>query len=195
MAYNLVKKYWFELTIAKVEPKLLEGFAKHKMIAVVHPRKKYQFYSEDPVTASAEERSQISQEGIYLFGGEDANVELSNKLYILTVGTPSIEVYQPKVRGSPPTPRKNFGWTRVKEFLFIQGGRNDDMRPWIIGSISALNLKTMSWFWVKGDKPTLRHSHALLAYSDEVIILGGKNLDGLCKEVYPIKYEEVIEYL
>ena len=69
------------------------------------------------------------------------------------------------------------------------------MRPWIMGSLSALNLKTMSWIWVKGDKPTLRHSHALLSYADEIIILGGKNLDGLCKEVYPIKYEEAIEYL
>lgn len=133
-------------------------------MAIVHPRKKYNFYEEDDIIATAEERSQISQEGIYIFGGEDSNVELSNKLYILTVGKPSIEVYQPKTKGNPPTPRKNFGWVRVKEYLFIQGGRNDDMRPWVIGNISALNLKTMNWIWVKGDKPTLRHSHSLLSY-------------------------------
>ena len=151
------------------------------MIAIVHPRKKYNFYDQDVVVASAQEKSQISQEGIYLFGGQDSNVELSNKLYILTVGKPSIELYEPAIKGSPPTARKNFGWVRVKEYLFIQGGRNDDMRPWIIGNLSALNLKTMNWLKVKGDKPTLRHSHTLLSYHDEVIILGGKNLDGLCK--------------
>ena len=44
------------------------------MMAIVHPRKKYNFYEEDDIIATAEERSYISQEGIYIFGGEDANV-------------------------------------------------------------------------------------------------------------------------
>lgn len=61
MAYNLIKKYWFELTIARTEQKLLDGFAKHKMMAVVHPRKKYNIYEEEPITASDSEREQISQ--------------------------------------------------------------------------------------------------------------------------------------
>lgn len=83
--------------------------------------------------------------------------------------------------GKPPVPRKNFGWVRVREFLFIHGGRNDDMRPWVLNNLTILNLWTMNWIWVKGEKPSLRHSHCLLPYSDEIIILGGKNLDGLCK--------------
>ena len=49
-----------------------------------------------------------------MFGGEDSNVELSNKLYILKLGKPSIEIYEPKLTGTPPTARKNFAWTRVR---------------------------------------------------------------------------------
>ena len=84
------------------------------MMTVVLPRKKYNIYEEDPICATEEERCQIKHEGIYLFGGEDSNVELLNKLYILTVGKPSIEVYEPKTSGKPPKPRKNFGWVRVR---------------------------------------------------------------------------------
>jgi len=116
-----------------------------------------------------------------MFGGEDSNVELSNKLYILTVGKPSIEVYEPKTMGKPPLARKNFSWARVRECLFIHGGRNDDIRPWVLGNLSILNLWTMNWIWIKGEKPPLRHSHCLFNYSDEIIIMGGKNLDGLSK--------------
>ena len=72
--------------------------------------------------------------------------------------------------------------------MFIHGGRNDEMRPWVLGNLCVLNLKTMNWLSVKGDKPALRHSHSLMAYDNEVVVLGGKNVEGLCKEVYPIKF-------
>ena len=31
--------------------------------------------------------------------------------------------------------------------------------------------------------------------NDELVILGGKNMEGLCKEVFPITFQEIIEYL
>jgi N-acetylneuraminic acid mutarotase len=86
------------------------------------------------------------------------------------------------VSGRPPEARKNFDWVRVREYLFIHGGRNDEMRPWVLRTLSVLNLKTMSWLTLKGDKPSYRHSHLLMASSeDEIVILGGKNMEGLCK--------------
>jgi hypothetical protein len=70
------------------------------------------------------------------------------------------------------------------------------MRPWVLKTLSALNLRTMSWLAIKGDKPSYRHSHLLMASrEDEVVILGGKNMEGLCKEVFPINFQEIIEYL
>ena len=66
------------------------------------------------------------------------------------------------------------------------------MRPWVLGNLCALNLRTMSWLTVKGDKTALRHGHSLISYGNEIVVLGSKNLYGLRKEVYPIKFEEVI---
>lgn len=114
MGYHLVKKYWFELTIDKMEGTLSKGFAKHKMMAIVHPRQKYHIYEDSPILTSEEERKDIAQEGIYIFGGEDSNVELSNNLYILQLGKPSLEVIIPDIKGQPPFPRKNFGWVRKR---------------------------------------------------------------------------------
>ena len=90
-------------------------------------------------------------------------MELSNRLYILTAGKPSIEVFEPTIAGRPPEARKNFDWVRMQEYLFLHGGRNDEMRPWVLRSLSALNLKTMSWLTIKGEKPSFRHSHLLMA--------------------------------
>lgn len=50
------------------------------------------------------------------------------------------------------------------------------MRPWVLGNLCVLNLKTMSWLYVKGDKPAIRHSHSLIANGNEIVVLGGKNL-------------------
>ena len=51
------------------------------------------------------------------------------------------------------------------------------MRPWVLNALSALNLKTMSWLTVKGEKPSYRHSHLLMqGREDELVILGGKNM-------------------
>jgi hypothetical protein len=50
------------------------------------------------------------------------------------------------------------------------------MRPWVLGSLCVLNLKTMNWLAVKGDKPALRHSHSLISHDNEIVVLGGKNL-------------------
>jgi len=55
------------------------------------------------------------------------------------------------------------------------------MRPWTLNSIFALNLITMNWIKISGEKPTYRHSHVLNGNDNEIVILGGKNMDGLCK--------------
>lgn len=87
MVYHLTKSYWFELTLSKLHPKLASGFAKHRMMPVLRPRKNYHLYEEEqPIPSELD----FAHEGIYIFGGEDANTELSNKLYILTVGRPSL---------------------------------------------------------------------------------------------------------
>jgi hypothetical protein len=84
---------------------------------------------------------------------------------------------------------------RLKEFLVIHGGRNDEMNPFVLNSIHFLSLRTMSWIKVSGEKPPYRYSHSLSVVQGDIVILGGKNTEGLCKEVYVMPMEEVIEYV
>lgn len=51
-----------------------------------------------------------------------------------------------------------------------------------------LNLKTLNWIKVGGEKPPYRYSHALTVVHDEIVILGGKGLDGLSKEVFVMPF-------
>jgi hypothetical protein len=44
-----------------------------------------------------------------------------------------------------------------------------------------LHLKNLNWIKVGGEKPPYRHSHSLTIVNDEIVILGGKGLDGLSK--------------
>lgn len=69
------------------------------------------------------------------------------------------------------------------------------MKPSVLNSMHFLNLRTLNWIKVGGEKPPYRYSHAITVVNDEIVILGGKGLEGLCKEVYVMPIEEVFEYI
>jgi hypothetical protein len=52
----MTKHYWFQLTIDKLDPTLKQGFAKHKMMTIMLPRRNYHIYEDDPILASKEEK-------------------------------------------------------------------------------------------------------------------------------------------
>ncbi len=52
------------------------------MIPVFHKRDKYLIYEQTKIV----QHDDIKEEGVYIFGGEDADLKLSNKLYLLTLG-------------------------------------------------------------------------------------------------------------
>lgn len=37
------------------------------------------------------------------------------------------------------------------------------MRPWVLNRLNALNLRTLNWLSIKGEKASYRHSHILMA--------------------------------
>ena len=61
------------------------------------------------------------------------------------MGKPSIQVEELHIDGTPPEKRKNFDWVRVRQFIFIQGGRNDERKPWVLNSLEVLDLKALNW--------------------------------------------------
>ena len=62
-----------------------------------------------------------------------------------------------------------------KSYIIIHGGKNDEMKPFVLNSMHFLNLKTLEWIEVKGQKPPYRYSHTMMINGGEIIILGGKN--------------------
>lgn len=122
MNYNYQKKYWNQLTIQKMPERLKLGFAKHQTLSVFHPRANYSIYDDEPTTSIDQ---YIKQEGIYIFGGEDANADLSSSIYIMRLGQPAIVIEQIATSGQAPIARRNAKMLRHKDYIIIHGGRND----------------------------------------------------------------------
>ena len=110
----------------------------------------------------------------------------------MKLGNPAVIVYEPKIDGIPPIARRNARMIRHKEFLIIHGGRNDEMKPFVLNSMHFFNLLTFNWISVQGEKPPYRYSHSLSIVHGDIIILGGKNTEGLCKEVFVMPFEEEV---
>jgi len=87
----------------------------------------------------------IDVEGIYIFGGEDANGDISPHLYILRLGLANLSIEPLQTQGVPPIPTRNAKMVRHNKYLIIHGGRNDSMNPSVLNKINFLNLKTLTW--------------------------------------------------
>ena len=106
----------------------------------------------------------------------------------MKLGSPSVVIYEPKIDGAPPIGRRNCRMIRHKEYLIIHGGRNDEMKPFVLNTLHFFNLKTFNWIKVAGEKPPYRYAHSLSIFGGEIVVLGGKGVEGLCKEVFVMPY-------
>lgn len=111
-----------------------------------------------------------------------------SKMYIMKLGNPAVVIYEPKIDGKPPIGRRNCKMIRHKDYLIIHGGRNDEMKPFVLNSMHFLNLKNHNWIEVNGERPPYRYSHSLSIVRGDIIILGGKGTEGLCKEVFMMPF-------
>jgi hypothetical protein len=129
--------------------------------------------------------SRIKEKGLYIFGGktkEDGG--LSNKLWILILGTKKLKWLNPDVKGKPPSPRyfHSMSYYDKGNLLIVHGGRND-----VVSENSALNdtfifdLENFEWmevnlyFQLSKFKVLHRCAHQSVVYSNKLIILGGMN--------------------
>ena len=129
--------------------------------------------------------SRIKEKGLYIFGGktkEDGG--LSNKLWILTLGTKKLKWLNPDVKGKPPSPRyfHSMSYYDKGNLLIVHGGRND-----VVSENSALNdtfifdLENFEWmevnlyFQLSKFKVLHRCAHQSVVYGNKLIILGGMN--------------------
>lgn len=83
---------------------LKSGFAKHKMLPIFHKRNNYSIYDDEAIVEVNED---IKEEGIYIFGGEDAEADLFSQVFLMKLGQPSVVISELKIKGEGPLPRKN----------------------------------------------------------------------------------------
>ena len=129
--------------------------------------------------------SRIKEKGIYIFGGktkEDGG--LSNKMWILMIGSKKLKWYSPDIKGKPPSPRyfHSMSYYDKGNILIIHGGRND-----AVSENAALNdtfvfdLENFEWmevhlyFQLSRFKVLNRCAHQSIVFSNKLIILGGMN--------------------
>ena len=129
--------------------------------------------------------SRIKEKGLYIFGGktkEDGG--LSNKIWILMLGTKKLKWHNPDTKGKAPSPRyfHSMSYYDKGNILIIHGGRNDS-----ISNNAALNdtfifdLENFEWmevnlyFQLSRFKVLNRCAHQSAIYGNKLIILGGMN--------------------
>ena len=129
--------------------------------------------------------SRLKEKGIYIFGGktkEDGG--LSNKLWILLLGSKKLKWLNPDTKGKAPSPRyfHSMNYYDKGNILIIHGGRNDS-----VSENAALNdtfifdLENFEWmevtlyFQLSRFKVLNRCAHQSAIFGNKLIILGGMN--------------------
>lgn len=84
--------------------------------------------------------------------------------------------------------RKSASVALLPQYLIIHGGKNEEMTPSVLPTLHVLDLSVLNWIKVKGENPGCRCSHSMMISGNEIVILGGKNTEGLCKEVMALNF-------
>ena len=68
----------------------------------------------------------IRYEGIYIFGGLDGTFKETNTLYILHCFRNPLVLFEPKIKGAPPTPRQmaTMNLNNILNYIIIYGGKS-----------------------------------------------------------------------
>lgn len=124
--------------------------------------------------------SSLKQQGMYLFGGLDANSQVHGVLYVLQTGQRPLTWVRPETLGTSPSPRFQHSFTLLPEIktLVLFGGRNNEKSAEgysCFADLHLLNLEDMTWRQVRteGISPGARCAHAAVAVSGKIVVFGG----------------------
>jgi hypothetical protein len=142
--------------------------------------------------------------GFYVFGGMNEERKPTNDLFHVRPCTKEnselfdskrgdyyegieprvyFEIKRVKAEGTPPPPRCQHTAEHLGKYLFIFGGRNQDMFQNLsntaLNDLHMFDIEERSWKTVAiyGYVPMSRWGHCSTVYQNQMIIFGGKNLD------------------
>ena len=118
---------------------------------------------------------EIKYEGIYIFGGMDENLLESNSLFILHCFRNPLIFFEPKMKGTPPSPRcmASMSFNEILNFIAIYGGKDSKQ---VFGDLFILDIMNFQWFHIelfgtKVEKGRMGHSSEII--KDKLFIFGG----------------------
>ena len=119
----------------------------------------------------------IKYEGIYIFGGLDGTFKETNNLYILHCFRNPLVLFEPKIKGAPPSPRQmaTMNVNTILNYIIIYGGKNISQ---VFGDIFVLDIMNFQWISVKlfgTDIKTKVSGHCAGIINNKLYVFGGSN--------------------
>eukprot|EP01119_Soliformovum_irregulare_P013225 TRINITY_DN3505_c0_g1_i1.p1 TRINITY_DN3505_c0_g1~~TRINITY_DN3505_c0_g1_i1.p1 ORF type:complete len:491 (-),score=76.66 TRINITY_DN3505_c0_g1_i1:62-1450(-) len=131
---------------------------------------------------------------IYNFGGFNG----FDALFELSCFDPETNVWENlKIEGECPRPRTNHACAAVGDKIYIQGGNvTIEGQYTVLGDFWAFNTVTRKWEIpnVKGDIPTKRSSHRMIAANGKIYMFGGGVWTPNPSSTWVIKYTDLYCY-
>ena len=121
----------------------------------------------------------IKYEGIYIFGGLDGTFKETNNLYILHCFRNPLVLFEPKIKGTPPSPRQmaTMNVNNILNYIIIYGGKNINQ---VFGDIYILDIMNFQWISVKlfgTDIKTQISGHCAGIINNKLYVFGGSDED------------------
>ena len=121
------------------------------------------------------EHFEIDYEGIYIFGGLDENLIETNTFFILHCFRNPLIFFEPKMKGTPPSPRymASMNFNEILNFITIYGGKDSKQ---IFGDLFILDIMNFHWLQVELFGTRIergRIGHCSQIINDKLFIFGG----------------------
>ena len=121
----------------------------------------------------------IKYEGIYIFGGLDNTFKETNTLYILHCFRNPLVLFEPKIKGIPPSPRQQatMNVNSILNYIIIYGGKSINQ---VFGDIFILDIMNFQWIGVKlfgTDIKTKISGHCAGIINNKLYVFGGNDED------------------
>jgi len=132
--------------------------------------------AESPTDRSSHGISVVG-DSLYLFGGEHtARTPVPSTLHVLDMNSSHLKWRTEEVSGSPPSQRFGHAQVTIGDCIYVFGGRaGTQIDELLMNDLHKFDTKTRTWTAVdtKGDLPSPRSFHKMVALKNKLYVFGG----------------------
>merc|ERR1711990_122602 len=116
-------------------------------------------------------------DSLYLFGGEHtARTPVSSTLHVLDMNSSPLKWRTEEVSGSPPSQRFGHAQATIDDCIYVFGGRaGTQIDELLMNDLHKFDTQTRTWTAIdtKGDLPSPRSFHKMVALNNKLYVFGG----------------------